>query len=381
MRPISLLRAFSLVCASALLAPLAGAQNFYDGFESYPTGSLLHGQGGWRGWNGPTDHFTRVTEEFAFTGVKSAHLRPDSDIVQRFDHHAGKWIISAQTRIDSDFAGSNWLVFMNEYNEGGGPFEWGGQLELDSITGQATCDCGGVGNFVAPLVGGWAEVRLELDLDLDLATISYNGQLMGSWVWTTGASGMENHATPGFEALDLWNPGGWIGTAYVDDVRVELVEVGTPFCDADGQGSACPCGNEHDGSQGVSGCANGSEPAGARLRGSGSTSLTADTLALWGFGVSPGQPGLFFQGDDALAGGDGVPFGDGLRCVGTNVIRIQVVAANAAGQAATSVDVGATGGASPAETKHYQLWYRDPQGSLCGSAFNLTNALSVAWQP
>ena len=31
--------------------------------------------------------------------------------------------------------------------------------------------------------------------------------------------------------------------------------------------------------------------------------------------------------------------------------------------------------------KCYQFWYRDPTTSCCGAQFNLTNAMTVTWQP
>ena len=37
-----------------------------------------------------------------------------------------------------------------------------------------------------------------------------------------------------------------------------------------------------------------------------------------------GGPGIFFQGDERVNGGDGDLFGDGLRCAGTNVVRLEL---------------------------------------------------------
>jgi hypothetical protein len=89
--------------------------------------------------------------------------------------------------------------------------------------------------------------------------------------------------------------------------------------------------------------------------------------------------GIFFQGNQALNGGQGVLFGDGLRCVGQGVRRLEVFAASSAGQALSSVDVASRGAAAAGMTRHYQVWYSDAGGSPCGAGFNFTNALSVAW--
>ena len=60
-------------------------------------------------------------------------------------------------------------------------------------------------------------------------------------------------------------------------------------------------------------------------------------------------------------------------------MRLQVITADANGTASSTIDLGAKGGASAGEQKHYQYWYRDPGQSPCGSGFNLTNGLSITW--
>lgn len=157
---------------------------------------------------------------------------------------------------------------------------------------------------------------------------------------------------------------------------------GLAYCVGDGTGP-CPCGNHNDGSLngGEAGCANGVSLGGAALLASGSNSVFAGDLMLQALGLDPNQPGLYFQGDNQVAGGLGVGFGDGLRCAGGKVVRLQVVAADVFGDSNTSVDVAAAGGVSVGEVKRYQLWYRNPQTTTCLSGFNLTNGYEIVWQP
>jgi hypothetical protein len=152
---------------------------------------------------------------------------------------------------------------------------------------------------------------------------------------------------------------------------------GTAYCFGDGTGTTCPCGNPGGAAEG---CAN-STGSGSALAGSGSGSVAADDLTLLASNAIPGQPGLFFQGNNAINGGSGVVFGDGLRCSGNTVIRLQVAVPDAAGDAQTTVAIAAAGGASAGDTRTYQYWYRDPGGSPCGAGFNLTNGYSVDWMP
>ena len=158
---------------------------------------------------------------------------------------------------------------------------------------------------------------------------------------------------------------------------------GDSYCLGDGSAAACPCGNENDHSLrgGLAGCANGSSAGGAGLYAAGSSSVSARDLVLLGEGLPSGQPGLFFQGTSDVAGGAGLPFGDGLRCAGTGIVRLEVDFADGTGQVSTSIDVVSRGGVAAGDVRYYQLWYRDPHGSPCGNLHNLSNGYSLSWTP
>jgi hypothetical protein len=159
----------------------------------------------------------------------------------------------------------------------------------------------------------------------------------------------------------------------------ELPPAGTPFCFGDGTGTACPCGNNSPNSG--SGCDNGTGSGGATLSTTGSASIGLADMVFSGSGLEINQPGLYFQGDNAVSGGSGLTFGDGLRCAGGNVVRLQVRSADALGNSSTTINIGTAGGVSPGQTKRYQLWYRNPNFSACGFGFNLTNGVEFTWIP
>ncbi|HIG12670.1 MAG: hypothetical protein ABGY71_09425 [bacterium] len=156
------------------------------------------------------------------------------------------------------------------------------------------------------------------------------------------------------------------------------LEPGTAYCLGDGLGTACPCANNNDGSNGDAGCANGVNPGGAALTGSGDAIVSADTVVLTATGVQPNQPGLFFRADNAVNLGAGNPFGDGLRCAGGSLVRLGIVVADTAGVATSTAGVGA--GLLGGDIRRYQYWYRNPAGSPCGASFNLSNGYEIAWQ-
>lgn len=165
--------------------------------------------------------------------------------------------------------------------------------------------------------------------------------------------------------------------------NVDLHEVvpppGTAFCFGDGTGIPCPCGNNSPNAG--SGCDNGTGSGGAVLSTSGSDSVAAGDLVLQGAGLEPNQPGLYFQGNNAINGGNGAVFGDGIRCAGGGVVRLQVRVADGTGNSATSINIASKGGVAAGDVRRYQLWYRNPNNTLCGTGFNLTNGIEITWAP
>ena len=151
---------------------------------------------------------------------------------------------------------------------------------------------------------------------------------------------------------------------------------GASFCSGDGSGTACPCGNSASTGEG---CANDTG-SGALLSATGSNSLSADDLVLSTSQLTPG-PGLFFQGNNAINGSNGNAFGDGLRCAGGGVRRLEVQFANSANSFTTSttISISTAGAASAGQTKRYQYWYRDSGTSPCSSLFNLSNGYEITW--
>jgi hypothetical protein len=169
----------------------------------------------------------------------------------------------------------------------------------------------------------------------------------------------------------------WMSGPARHDVMMHPPERGPlAFCAGTGAHSACPCGNEA--SEG--GCAN-STGAGAVLLCTGTSSASADDLVAGVTGVPGGQPVLLFSGENAVEGGSGAAFGDGLRCVGGDVRRLGVGIADGAGRAFWGPDLGGAGGWERGDVRRLQAWYRDPAGSPCGGGFNLSNGLEVRFVP
>jgi hypothetical protein len=187
----------------------------------------------------------------------------------------------------------------------------------------------------------------------------------GSALCGVGVNGGAGHA------------GGWV-IVFPDELPN-----GTPFCSGDGSGTACPCANAGGPDRG---CASSSAPLGAKLSGTGVSSVTpaSDSLVLTASDVA--GPGLFFQGSAQMAGGSGVTFGDGLLCAGGTILRMGVVFPTA-GSASypgglTPNPIHVAGGPLVAgDVRHYQCWYRDAAAFCSAATYNLTQGLTVTWTP
>jgi hypothetical protein len=130
------------------------------------------------------------------------------------------------------------------------------------------------------------------------------------------------------------------------------------------------------------GCPNSLNAGGALLQGSGVASLLGDTFVLAGSSM-PNSSALYFQGTARTAGGAGILFGDGLRCVAGSVVRLGTQM-NAGGTSQypepTELPVHQKGLISAPGVRYYQCWYRNANPTFCTPAtFNLTNGTQVTW--
>ncbi|MCY2958636.1 MAG: hypothetical protein NTY35_00565 [Planctomycetota bacterium] len=156
---------------------------------------------------------------------------------------------------------------------------------------------------------------------------------------------------------------------------------GVLFCFGDGSGTACPCGNASLPADQV-GCLS-SLGTGGRLRASGNSSLSSDTIVLAGSQM-PNSSALYFQGTSQQSGGLGAALGDGLRCAGGSVVRL----GTKPNQTGTSqypvgadLPVSTKGLVTAPGSRTYQVWYRNAAAFCTSSTFNLSNGVQLTWTP
>jgi hypothetical protein len=126
---------------------------------------------------------------------------------------------------------------------------------------------------------------------------------------------------------------------------------------------------------GTSYCQSGSN--GAVISASGTTSVSADDLALHCEGVPNNTFGIFFYGDGAAS----TPLGNGLRCVSINSMTTRLGPPQSSGvdgnfTRTMNLPLPTLGGSiiQPGSTWYFQAWFRD------GSSSDLSNALQIDFQ-
>jgi len=119
----------------------------------------------------------------------------------------------------------------------------------------------------------------------------------------------------------------------------------------------------------------------AGVSGSGSTSIGTNQYSVSFSNLPAGQPAYMFYGTS----GDATPFGAGIRCIGTPLVRYRKVPDIGPDGIATIPLVfdappmnSGFGGVVPGVPYYFQLWYRDPANV---PGFNTSDTLCVTFAP
>lgn len=171
--------------AVGLLACLPAMGNWYENFDSYPTGTSMHGVGGWEGWEGDPQWTAYTTDEQARSTPNSLDIVGTADLVHPYSgYDSGQWTYTAWQYVPTDFSGESYFILLNTY--GPGVHNWSTQVKFNSA-GYVESDF--EGTRLPLITGEWVELRVEIDLDADWQEFYYGGQLLTAKSWTEGVSG------------------------------------------------------------------------------------------------------------------------------------------------------------------------------------------------
>jgi hypothetical protein len=119
---------------------------------------------------------------------------------------------------------------------------------------------------------------------------------------------------------------------------------------------------------------------GSRINFAGSTSVSANDFQIIAGFAPAEQTGLFYYGPNQVQ----APFGNGVRCVGGSVTRLNPPTIISApwGEAIHALDNTLPENIANIQAGtswNFQFWYRDPAGG--GATFNLSDAVMVPFRP
>jgi PKD repeat protein len=212
--------------------------NWFENFDSYETGSTLHGQGGWFCWDGLTANNAYITDVQSHSASNSLEIKwidqsVWQDMVHAFtDVNSGNWTIRAWLYIPSDMTGASDFILMNTYVNGShtNNADWSLQLEFGASAGTIK-DLNDATKTLPLVKDAWAQLRVSINFEEDLQTIYYNGQFLEHTSW-------KNHCAQGgaqnFAAIDLYAGSAYSTSVYWDDLSVTQPAETPLSCDAGG---------------------------------------------------------------------------------------------------------------------------------------------------
>lgn len=178
------------------------AGTWSDSFDVYPTGSSMHGLGGWRGWDNLPAATAYTSDTFRRSSPNSVKIEGRSDLVHLYvDRTDGVWLLSAWQYIPANFNGISYFILMNQYGDGSGdPRSWSTEVKFDGNLNQVA-NRGASGGTLAMVKGQWIEIKVEIYLGRNLQKFYYDNRLLyqGSWTDEVTSGGIANIA-----AVDLW---------------------------------------------------------------------------------------------------------------------------------------------------------------------------------
>jgi hypothetical protein len=205
-----------------------GSSSWADNFDSYVTGSQMHGQGGWKGWDNSPAAGALTSDVQARSTLNSVDITGGSDLVHEYaGYTSGQWTYSTWQYIPTGYTGQTYFIILNTYADGGSN-NWSTQVCFDAGTGMLNDDtpnsCSG--SSTLPIIyDQWVQIRVEIDLDADTQTFYYNNQMLYQDTWTGHISG---GGVANIGAVDLYANSA--SPVYYDDFF--LTPAVTSVCDA-----------------------------------------------------------------------------------------------------------------------------------------------------
>jgi PKD repeat protein len=215
--------------------PTPTGRYWYDNFDSYETGSPLHGQGGWAAWDNNAAATGYVSDAQARSSPNSLEIQYYSGVAADMVHeysgvNSDTWIYTAWLYVPSSMTGTQFFILMNKYTLYSHVIQdWSLQVEFNAVSGYIR-DFDNVGASLPLIKDTWMELRVEIDFEADIQTVFYGGTQFIQKSWKNGVSqgGQKNLA-----CVDLYAGDNPSTPVYWDDLSLQPLTAPLT-CDADG---------------------------------------------------------------------------------------------------------------------------------------------------
>jgi len=215
MKKIVILTAAVLLCMGA-----TASADFSDNFDSYLTGSLVQGQGGWEGWGGDNAYGGPAVSTHASSLLNSVEIGGNfADLVHPFSGYtSGTVFLTSDLYVPSSSdSGDSYWIWLNQYSGG---FNWSIQVQINLTTGQIVGTSGSTGGgtfFSTPIVyDQWVQLKAIVNLDANSYDCLYGSAVIAdNGVWYGNAANVA--------AIDLFSNGATT-PVYFDNVAITTPE-------------------------------------------------------------------------------------------------------------------------------------------------------------
>ena len=198
-----------------------GLANWSDNFDTYATGSQMHGQGGWKGWGNDPAGGALVSDAQSRSTPNSVAVVGTTDLLHEYSETSGQWVFTAWQYVPTTFTGQSYFIMLNRYDDAGSNNNWSVQVRFDGTANQVVNDGGSSGGTLPLVRGRWVQIRVEIDLDTDTGAFYYDNQQLYSGTWSGQVSGGGAQA---IGAVDLFANDASV--VYYDDMS--LVDANQP---------------------------------------------------------------------------------------------------------------------------------------------------------
>ncbi len=201
-----------------------GPGNWIDHFDTYATGSQLHGVGGWEGWDTSPAAGALTSATQSRSAANSVDILGAADLVQRYSGFTtGTWTYTAYQFIPSTVTGNTYFIILNTYAPP--TFNWSTQICFNSTTDLVRDDVANnctSGAQLPIIYDQWVELRVVINLDTDQQTFFYGGVQLyqAAWRGHVSTGGVLNIA-----AVDLF--ANTASSVFYDDISLSNL----PFID------------------------------------------------------------------------------------------------------------------------------------------------------